>query len=360
MAKTKGRSGATTNSSKRAHSPLRSINIDRNSVSGPRKDVWSLELVTQPKHIFYKDEGGKANHLFGVLRLVRKDGLVASFDAEGVKRIKTLLRFVLCFASKKEVEDGDEIFTAREVSPYPAKSDEWENGKVSEFLFKFRIDKVSRRKDGQHFSVRCELKTHESIVDGAEVGCCYTSAVNVLSKRKSRSNAGSVGRPRSNSLSSNSSSRSSNKRARTSRKDAAKLDAVLRRLDKVESEVVRLKQKNAALEKALRKNAKLVARLSRPPSMSALLGDPHLDFEDAAGGSFEEKCAKVYSPEGPSAISFGQSQGSTSDMSPLNAMGKTASSQSSDIPVLKRAGSLESISSHAWANSWSKLEPLVL
>ena len=330
MGKTRNRNGN--------NSPLRSINIERNSNAVKASSGWSLDIVTHPNHIFYKDEGGKANHLWGVLRIVRKDGLVASFDEDEVKRLRTLFRFVLCFASKRVVEDGEEIFSMREVAPQPTKSSEWKDGKASEFVFKFRIDKVSRRKDGQHFSVRCELKRHESILDGSEVGCCYTSPVNVLSKRKSRVMGGSTGRPRSNSMSSNSSSRSSTKRARTSRKDAARLDAVLRRLDKVESEVARLKQKNAMLERAHTKVVAKLKRLSKPPSMNSLFHDP-ADFEDVPGSSFEDKCANVFSPEGPSAVSFGQ-YGTSSDMSPLNATGKVASSLSADMPSLKRAGAL--------------------
>jgi hypothetical protein len=379
MVKSRGRGAVPNVKNERALSPLRSIKVERNNIEARGRGLatpkpWSLEITAQPNSIFYKDEGGKANHLWGVMRVVRKDNTVASFDAAEFKQLKSLFNFVLCFESKKVVEDGAEIFSTRDVVPQPLKPDEWTNGKVSEFMFKFRIDKVSRRKDGQHFSVRCELNKHESILDGADVNFCYTTPINVLSKRKSRSLNGTTGRPRSNSLNSNSSSRSNSKKR--SRKDLVKLDAVLRRLDKVEADVATLKRRNTALKEALKKHVRLSAKRSKSNAY-ALLHDHNIDvnFDDTAvGDSFEAKCAKVYSPEGPVGLSFSQNSASADEvsfMSPLNAVGKMPSStenlslmgarqSSSDMPTLKRGNSLESVSSLPWTSSFAKLDTLVL
>ena len=53
---------------------------------------------------------------------------------------------------------------------------------------RFRINKVSRRKDGQSFKINLRLPSQKGL-DASEVEPVYTSTIEVLSKRKSSSNA---------------------------------------------------------------------------------------------------------------------------------------------------------------------------
>ncbi len=50
--------------------------------------------------------------------------------------------------------------------------------------FKIRIEKVSRRKDGQRFKVRCDADTEKMKSSGGFIEGCFTTPITVLSKRK--------------------------------------------------------------------------------------------------------------------------------------------------------------------------------
>jgi hypothetical protein len=82
----------------------------------------------------------------------------------------------LCYENGNEVEDGLEIFRVLSQEPRVVTSTE------QKVTVKFRIEKVSRRKDGQRFKVcfRSDKSTF-----AREVAPCFTSSVCVLSKRKS-------------------------------------------------------------------------------------------------------------------------------------------------------------------------------
>ena len=53
---------------------------------------------------------------------------------------------------------------------------------------RFRINKVSRRKDGQSFKLQLQLSNAKGL-DASEVEPVYTSTIQVLSKRKSSTTA---------------------------------------------------------------------------------------------------------------------------------------------------------------------------
>ncbi|CAK9011721.1 Hypothetical protein SCF082_LOCUS11214 [Durusdinium trenchii] len=123
-----------------------------------------IRVVQQPDETFYKDEGGKANHMLTVIRV---DGLKKLQRFGG----KVVINPRLCYESGAEVEDGDEIFKVMGIEPKAVVSAD------QDVVVKFRIEKVSRRKDGQRFKVWFDTE-FDSIAG------CYTSPVTVLSKRK--------------------------------------------------------------------------------------------------------------------------------------------------------------------------------
>jgi len=122
--------------------------------------------VQEPQEIFYKDEGGKANHLVAVVAVT----------GGSMNNRRVTLTPKLCYENGREVEDALDIFKVVSVEP-PNVSTANEN-----MVVKFRIEKVSRRKDGQRFKLRMDIDEAESTADIR--GSVFTSAVCVLSKRK--------------------------------------------------------------------------------------------------------------------------------------------------------------------------------
>jgi hypothetical protein len=135
-----------------------------------------LKAITEPETIFYKDEGGKGNCLSFTVGL---EG-VAEHEFEPFA-----LRVSLFFESEELVSEQS-IFTlcGNQFDPPTLKSFD------EKVLINFRIEKVSRRKDGQRFKIFVEPDTqkHPHAVDIAGVFC---NAISVLSKRKSRSSSSS-------------------------------------------------------------------------------------------------------------------------------------------------------------------------
>jgi hypothetical protein len=119
---------------------------------------------------FFKDEGGKTNHLTCTVELVGADDVPAGE--------KLSINVKLYFESGIEVSDVAECLSIQ--------------GNVYEKRFvsraeprctvNFRLEKVSRRKDGQRFKLGFTLERDGTPIEGATPA--ESSCVNVLSKRK--------------------------------------------------------------------------------------------------------------------------------------------------------------------------------
>ena len=89
----------------------------------------------------------------------------------------------LIYENGGEVEDEDEIFNVLSAEPKTVTS----TNEV--FIVKFRIEKVSRRKDGKKFRLRFDYNEESShlldYVSGSKLSSVETTSITVLSKRKS-------------------------------------------------------------------------------------------------------------------------------------------------------------------------------
>ena len=128
-----------------------------------------LKVVTNPTDIFYKDEGGKSNHLTACVRVENRAN-----PNETSLGGKMFIVPTLCYENGRDVEDGPDIFRILSYEPNVVTSSD------EIVTLKFRIEKVSRRKDGQRFKVRFDV-TSASTFQAKPVS---TTCVNVLSKRK--------------------------------------------------------------------------------------------------------------------------------------------------------------------------------
>lgn len=133
-----------------------------------------LRMVAHPHGIFYKDEGGKTSHMTAVLVVESEDGSKGALGGKQGGALQVVP--TLCYENGNEVEDGVEIFRVLSQEPKVVTSTE------QKVTVKFRIEKVSRRKDGQRFKV-CFSSDRGACA--REVAPCFTSSVCVLSKRKS-------------------------------------------------------------------------------------------------------------------------------------------------------------------------------
>lgn len=85
----------------------------------------------------------------------------------------------LYFENESYVEDDQEILQI--VGTYATDSIQFKQGNVT-CSFSFRLEKVSRRKDGRKFMVRIEASQDEGYPD--TVHGCYSTPINCLSKRR--------------------------------------------------------------------------------------------------------------------------------------------------------------------------------
>lgn len=139
---------------------------------GSNGDLF-LQVVEQPSNTFYKDEGGKSNHLCSSVMIS-----IVGENRSGVSLGKIFLKPVLVYESGKEVEDADEIFKLLSIEPpHITKSEQ-------PMVVKFRIEKVSRRKDGKKFKLRYDVDYENSNIGNLVFNTVYTNPVVVLSKRK--------------------------------------------------------------------------------------------------------------------------------------------------------------------------------
>ncbi|GBG27569.1 N-fatty-acyl-amino acid synthase/hydrolase PM20D1.1 [Hondaea fermentalgiana] len=124
----------------------------------------NLEITQNPLQVFWKDEGGRGNYL------------TATATVRGVEQYgKVTIIPSLMYENFAEVEDAEEILRVISVEPKMVTRS------GQRVTVKFRIEKVSRRKDGRKFrlSLGCDK-------EGALAERACTSPVMVLSKRKSQ------------------------------------------------------------------------------------------------------------------------------------------------------------------------------
>lgn len=126
-----------------------------------------LCIVHQSCTEFYKDEGGKMNHISMIVRLepLRKDinqpiKLEASLYYESETRVEEKDQDILNIL----VQEGEIL----EIDPISGTCE-----------MRFRLEKVSRRKDGQRFKVKVEAASRISNIQPA-----FSQPICVYSKRK--------------------------------------------------------------------------------------------------------------------------------------------------------------------------------
>ncbi|CEG37578.1 uncharacterized protein PHALS_05357 [Plasmopara halstedii] len=144
---------------------------------------WTRRLVItkQPASEFYKDEGGKANALEVEVTLVEFNELGESARSPDKDFIDIPLRILLFFESGKRVDDTDQEIFRFVGNDYDSVVIRAASRKA---LVQFRLEKVSRRKDGQRFKLRIEVDQEQCTANVADLTPVFTNAICVLSKRK--------------------------------------------------------------------------------------------------------------------------------------------------------------------------------
>jgi len=136
---------------------------EEENLAPPGGGVVEMKVVQQPLETFFKDEGGKANHLMATVQ-VGDLGKVGGQSG---------VRALLCFENGTEIEDAQDFFEILDMQPNVLTASN------STLTVKYRINKVSRRKDGRRFSLKVAL-------DDDAMGYVFTNPVMVLSKRKNQ------------------------------------------------------------------------------------------------------------------------------------------------------------------------------
>lgn len=136
-----------------------------------------LSVVEQPPSAFYKDEGGKSNYMSVVVRFDESSG----GEFPGTFALKAALYFE---SEEKVAEESILTIIGNQYEPPILRS---ANDTAT---FNFRIEKVSRRKDGQRFKLFIEpdYKVHPA---AKCVSGTFTCPIAVLSKRKVAKGEGS-------------------------------------------------------------------------------------------------------------------------------------------------------------------------
>uniref|UniRef100_M4BBU5 Uncharacterized protein n=1 Tax=Hyaloperonospora arabidopsidis (strain Emoy2) TaxID=559515 RepID=M4BBU5_HYAAE len=144
---------------------------------------WTRRLVItkQPLSEFYKDEGGKANALEVEVTLVEFDEHGEPARSSDKEFIDIPLRILLFFESGKRVDDTDQEifrFVGNDYDSVVIRA------ATRTAVVQFRLEKVSRRKDGQRFKLRIEVDQEQCTANVADLTPVFTNAICVLSKRK--------------------------------------------------------------------------------------------------------------------------------------------------------------------------------
>lgn len=212
-------------------------------------EQYSLLVVQQPEHEFYKDQGGKNHHLVALVRLVPSSRVdaVAKACQEGAEAgrplpldqpsVKLPIKPTLLFESGKQVtaeyEVHKKILEMMHGDPEEMPVLEMRHTEACGWCYegevKFRLEKVSFRLDGQRLMLQLDLhdapallrKTHKHVLlaqdrdphDHTAVADVYrqleawvptvkgsrTAPICVLSKKKHHTEGQSQSRPRATS-----------------------------------------------------------------------------------------------------------------------------------------------------------------
>ncbi|ETI43294.1 hypothetical protein F441_11659 [Phytophthora nicotianae CJ01A1] len=149
----------------------------------PKRLNWTRRLVItkQPASEFYKDEGGKANALEVEVTLVEFNELGEPARTPDNDFTDIPLRILLFFESGRRVDDTDQEIFRFVGNDYDSVVIRKATRKAS---VQFRLEKVSRRKDGQRFKLRIEVDQEQCTANVADLTPVFTNAICVLSKRK--------------------------------------------------------------------------------------------------------------------------------------------------------------------------------
>ncbi|GMF26980.1 unnamed protein product [Phytophthora fragariaefolia] len=153
------------------------------SGSSSKRLKWTRRLVItkQPASEFYKDEGGKANALEVEVTLVEFNEMGEPARSPDNEFIDIPLRILLFFESGRRVDDTDQEIFRFVGNDYDSVVIRASTRKA---LVQFRLEKVSRRKDGQRFKLRIEVDQEQCTANVADLTPVFTNAICVLSKRK--------------------------------------------------------------------------------------------------------------------------------------------------------------------------------
>lgn len=141
-----------------------------------------IHILEQPSSTFYKDEGGKSNHMTTRATLLL-DSPKHQQRKEKLPGGNVWLKPRLVYESGDDVEDADEIFKVFSVEPNCVSTTD------EEVVVKFRIEKVSRRKDGKKFKISFDAQYEESQHRNIAIVSALTEPIIVLSKRKNSINS---------------------------------------------------------------------------------------------------------------------------------------------------------------------------
>eukprot|EP00753_Platysulcus_tardus_P019645 PLAT7386.1.p1 GENE.PLAT7386.1~~PLAT7386.1.p1 ORF type:complete len:427 (+),score=197.76 PLAT7386.1:71-1351(+) len=139
-----------------------------------------LVPIVNPVENFYKDEGGKGNCMTMEVKLEEYN---AAGDVLPPRKMfdPVPLALSLYFESEERVEDKDQSILRMMGQEYEAPSID---PATRIGVLKFRLEKVSRRKDGQRFKIRVEVDCDRAVDDLSDIRGCYSTPICVLSKRK--------------------------------------------------------------------------------------------------------------------------------------------------------------------------------
>jgi len=279
-------------------------------MSRARNTKWRLRIVSHPEAEFFKDEGGKNHALETTVRLepLGSHGLPSQFAAGDAV---VPLRLTLYYESEKRVEDADQDIL------HPMATDPKEMWIRADDLMcdvRFRIEKVSRRKDGQRFKVLIEVDEEDAscLPEFRGIVGALTTPICVMSKRKSH--AATRGRKR---------------RHPGAAEDGSVADTeVLRRMDELQTAV-------DGIESMLQEQSSLISDIYRliqnPAMLRALLG-----ASANVGG-------RDFGANGVGATSLGASSAAARHSSADSAAGITLGLMGPSPPMSTRRGASESV-----------------
>lgn len=143
-----------------------------------------FRVLQQPRDIFYKDEGGKGNYLTCIFKLCFGSNYCGDRQLTKPLRVEPSLYY----ESGHRVEDHDQsILQLIGHNEFKGQLEPMYIDSMSmQVVVRFRLTKVSRRKDNQRFKL-CLSAVSDSVNGCSDVIPAFSTATQVLSKRKKQS-----------------------------------------------------------------------------------------------------------------------------------------------------------------------------